>query len=283
MEYVTLNNNIKMPVMGYCVYQISPKETQQCVLDAIAQGYRMIDTAQVYDNEEAVGNAVNICGVPREQLFLTTKIWISNAGYEKAKISIEESLRRLQTDYIDMLLIHQPFGDYYGTYRAMEEAYKEGWVRAIGVSNFCPDRLIDLCWFAEIVPAVDQIETHVFNQQKTAKAYMKKYRVQHEALSPLAEGRRDFLLNPVMLAIGEKYQKSASQIALRYLIQNGIVVIPKSVHKKRMIENMSVFDFRLDDSDMKKIATLDEDKNDALIHFDPLLVEHFPDLEKSVK
>ena len=280
MEYATLNNNIKMPMLGYGVYQISPAETKKCVLDAIAAGYRLIDTAQVYGNEEAVGNAINICGVPREKLFLTTKIWISNAGYKNAKQSLEESLRKLQTDYIDLVLIHQPFGDYYGAYQAMEEAYKEGWIRAVGVSNFYPDRLVDLCQFAEIPPAVNQVETHIFQQQKEARRYMDKYDVQQEAWAPFAEGRKDFFSNPVLLGIGDKYRKSAAQVALRYLIQNGVVVIPKSVHRKRMEENFSVFDFRLDEADMEEIAALDEKKSVFFSPYDPALVERLAGLGK---
>ncbi len=196
MEYVTLNNGVKMPILGYSVYQVTNEECARCVLDAIRVGYRLIDTAQSYGNEEAVGNAIVKCGVPREELFLTTKIWISNGGYEKAKASIEASLHKLKTDYIDLLLIHQPFNDYYGTYRAMEEAYKAGKVRAIGVSNFYPDRLIDLCEFVEVIPAVNQIETHVFQQQTKARIYMDKYGVQHESWGPFAEGRKGFFYQP---------------------------------------------------------------------------------------
>lgn len=280
MEYVTLNNNIKMPMLGYGVYQISPAETQKCVLNAIAAGYRLIDTAQVYGNEEAVGNAVNMCGVPREKLFLTTKIWISDSGYEKAKRAMEESLNRLQTDYIDLMLIHQPFGDYYGAYRAMEEAYNEGWIRAIGVSNFYPDRLVDLCQFAEIPPAVNQVETHVFQQQKEARSYMDKYHVQQEAWAPFAEGRKDFFSTPILLEIGDKYRKSAAQVALRYLIQNGVVVIPKSEHRKRMEENFCIFDFRLDKADMEEIAALDEKESVFFSHYDPALVERLAGMAK---
>lgn len=193
MEYVTLNNGIKMPVLGYGVYQVSNEECERCVLDAISVGYRSIDTAQAYGNEEAVGNAIRKCGVPRNELFITTKVWISNGGYEKAKVSLKESLRKLQTEYIDLVLIHQPFNDYYGTYRAMEEACKEGWIRAIGVSNFYPDRLIDLCNFVEVKPAINQVETHVFQQQAQAHEYMVKYGVQHESWGPFAEGRKRFL------------------------------------------------------------------------------------------
>lgn len=280
MEYVTLNNNIRMPMLGYGVYQISPLETQRCVLDAIAIGYRLIDTAQIYGNEEAVGNAINMCGVPRDELFLTTKIWIGNAGYEKAKRAMEESLSRMQTDYIDLMLIHQPFGDYYGTYRAMEEAYNEGWLRAIGVSNFYPDRLIDLCNFVEITPAVNQVETHVFYQQKEAGNYMDKYHVQHEAWAPFAEGRKELFNNPVLLGIGDKYGKSAAQIALRYLIEKRIVVIPKSMNRERMKENFSVFDFQLDEDDKEKISFLDEGKSVFFSHNDPTFVEHLMGLIK---
>lgn len=216
MEYVTLNNGIRMPILGYGVYQVSNEECERCVLDAIGAGYRLIDTAQAYGNEEAVGNAVKKCGVPREELFLTTKVWISNGGYENAKASLRESLLKLQTEYIDLVLIHQPFNDYYGTYRAMEEAYKEGWIRAIGVSNFYPDRLVNLCNFVEVTPAVNQVETHVFQQQKMAHEYMEKYGVQHQSRGPFAEGRNDFFNNPVLTQIGAKYGKSAAQTALRF-------------------------------------------------------------------
>lgn len=198
MEYVLLNNNVKMPKLGYGVFQVSNEECERCVLDAISVGYRAIDTAQSYGNEEAVGNAIQKCGVPREELFLTSKIWMSNASYEKAKASIDKSLHKLKTDYLDLMLIHQPFGDYYGAYRAMEEAYKEGKLRAIGVSNFYPDRLIDLCQFAEIAPMVNQVETHVFQQQRTAHEYMKKYGVQHEAWGPFTEGKKNCFTNPVL-------------------------------------------------------------------------------------
>lgn len=273
MEYVTLNNGVKMPILGYGVYQVTNEECEQCVLDAISVGYRSIDTAQAYGNEEAVGNAIKKCGVSRDELFITTKVWISNAGYEKAKASIQESLKKLQTEYIDLLLIHQPFNDYYGTYRAMEEAYKEGIVRAIGVSNFYPDRLIDLCQFVEITPAVNQVETHVFQQQSTPREYMDKYHVQHESWGPFAEGRKDFFTNPLLTEIGAKYGKSVAQTALRYMIQRGIVVIPKSTHKDRMIQNISVFDFTLSDEDMKQIQTLDEKESLFFSHYDPQTVE----------
>lgn len=216
-QTVTLNNGVRMPMLGYGVYQVSNAECERCVLDAISVGYRAIDTAQSYGNEEAVGSAVQKCGVPRDELFLTTKVWISNAGYEAAKDSIDRSLQKLRTDYIDLLLIHQPFGDYYGTYRAMEEAYKAEKLRAIGVSNFYPDRLIDLCQFVEVTPAVNQVETHVFQQQKTAHEYMEKYGVQHESWGPFAEGRKDFFSNPVLTEIGRKYGKSSAQAMQRLL------------------------------------------------------------------
>lgn len=273
MEYVTLNNGIKMPVLGYGVYQVTNEECERCVLDAISVGYRSIDTAQAYRNEEAVGNAIRKCKVPREELFITTKVWISNAGYEKAKASLQESLGKLQTEYIDLVLIHQPFNDYYGTYCAMEEAYKEGWIRAIGVSNFYPDRFIDLCKFVAVKPAVNQVETHVFQQQKTAHQYMEKYGVQHESWGPFAEGRKDFFTNPVLTKIGKKYGKTTAQTALRFLIQSDVVVIPKSTHKERMIQNMDVFDFTLDDADMKAIQAIDEGESLFFSHYDPATVE----------
>lgn len=280
MDYVTLNNGITMPVLGYGVYQVSNQECEQCVLHAIEAGYRLIDTAQAYGNEEAVGNAISKCNVPRDDLFLTTKVWISNGGYEKAKASIQESLRKLQTEYIDLLLIHQPFNDYYGTYRAMEEAYKEGWLRAIGVSNFYPDRLIDLCQFVEVPPAVNQIETHVFQQQKQAHKYMEKYQVQHESWGPFAEGRKDFFTNPVLVEIGKKYGKSTAQVALRFLIQSNVVVIPKSVHKEHMLQNIDVFDFSLEEKDMETIQALDEGESLFFSHYDPATVEMLTGLHR---
>lgn len=273
MEYVTLNNGIKMPVLGYGVYQVTNEECERCVLDAISVGYRSIDTAQAYGNEEAVGNAVRKCGIPRDELFITTKVWVSNGGYENAKKSLRESLKKLQSDYIDLVLIHQPFNDYYGTYRAMEEAYKEGWLRAIGVSNFYPDRLVDLCQFVEVKPAVNQVETHVFQQQKKAREYMEKYGVQHESWGPFAEGRKDFFTNPVLAEIGRKYNKSAAQTALRFLIQSNVVVIPKSIHKERMEQNFDVFDFTLSAEDMAAIEKLDEGESLFFSHYDPATVE----------
>lgn len=275
MEYVTLNNGVKMPKLGLGVYQTPPEETERYVQEAIEAGYRSIDTAQAYGNEEGVGNAIAKSGLPREEFFLTTKVWISNAGYEKAKASIIESLKKLKTTYIDLLLIHQPFGDYYGTYRAMEEAYKEGKVRAIGVSNFYPDRFIDMYHFAEIKPAVNQVETHVFQQQKLAKEYMQKNNCQIESWGPFAEGKNDYFNNPVLKEIGQKYGKSVAQTALRFLLQSDVVVIPKSTHKERMEENFRVFDFELTAEEMAKIEQLDGGESLFFSHYDPEIVEWF--------
>ena len=275
MEYVTLNNGIKMPKLGYGVYQTPPEDTKRCVLDAIEVGYRSIDTAQAYYNEEGVGAALAECGLPREEFFLTTKVWITNAGYEKAKSSILESMKKLQTDYLDLLLIHQPFGDYYGTYRAMEDLYNEGKLRAIGVSNFGPDRYLDIEHFSTIKPAVNQIETHVFQQQKTAKKYLQKYGCQIESWGPFAEGRNDFFTNPVLTDIGAKYGKSAAQVALRFLMQSDVVVIPKSVHKDRMQQNFDIFDFALTPEDMAAIEALDSGESLFFSHYAPETVEWF--------
>lgn len=275
MEYVTLNNGIKMPKLGYGVYQTPAEDTKRCVLEAIEVGYRSIDTAQAYGNEEGVGEALKECGLPREEFFITTKVWISNAGYEKAKASIEASLKALQTEYIDLLLIHQPFGDYYGTYHAMEEAYKAGKVRAIGVSNFGPDRYIDIEKFSEIKPAVNQVETHVFQQQKVAKKYMKKYGCQIESWGPFAEGKKDIFNNPVLTKIGEKYKKTAAQVALRFLMQSDVVIIPKSTHKERMEQNFAIFDFELSADDMTEIEKLDGGESLFFSHYDPKTVEWF--------
>lgn len=281
MEYVTLNNGVKMPILGYGVYQIEDQEEcERSVLDAISVGYRSIDTAEIYGNEEAVGRAVKKCGIPREEFFITTKVWIFNAGYKKAKKSIEESLKKLQLDYLDLLLIHQPFNDYYGTYRAMEKLYKKGKIRAIGVSNFYPDRLIDLIHFNEVVPAINQVETHVFNQQVKAKEIMKKYGVQIESWAPFAEGRNNMFNNEILKEVGEKYNKSAAQAALRYLIQREVVVIPKSTHKERMIQNFDVFDFELSKEDMDVIATLDKGESAFFSHYDPQSVEIFMDIRE---
>lgn len=275
MEYVTLTGGVKMPKLGYGVYQVSPDECERCVSDALAVGYRSVDTAQAYFNEEGVGRAVKKSGIPRSELFLTTKVWISNAGEKKAAASIDESLKKLDTDYIDLLLIHQPFGDYYGTYRAMEQAVKAGKVRAIGVSNFYPDRLIDLYNFCEIKPAVNQVETHVFFQQKKAHEVMKKLGVQHESWGPFAEGKNGLFTNPVLKEIAAQKGKSVAQVALRYLMQSDVVVIPKSVKKERMAENLAVFDFTLSDADMAAISALDTNASLFFSHYDPDTVEWF--------
>lgn len=277
---VTLSNGVAMPLIGYGVYQVSPEECERCVSDAIRVGYRMIDTAQAYQNEEGVGNAVRKCGISREELFLVTKVWISNGGYEKAKASIEQSLQKLQSEYIDLLLIHQPFNDYYGTYRAMEEAYREGKVRAIGVSNFYPDRFIDLAEFCEIKPMVNQVETHVFNQQRIPQAIMKKYGCQMMSWGPFAEGRNDFFSNAILKEIGAKHGKSVAQIALCFLLQRGIIVIPKSTHEERMIENLHVFDFSLSAEEMDAIAKLDKAESLFFSHYDPATVEFLTGLGK---
>lgn len=270
MEVVTLNNGVTMPILGFGVFQIpDATECERCVLDAIEEGYRSIDTAQIYGNEAAVGQAVEKSGIRREELFLTTKVWISNGGYEKAKSSIDESLRRLRTDYLDLLLIHQPFNDYYGTYRAMEEANRVGKVRAIGVSNFYPDRFVDLAEFCEIKPAVNQLETHVFNQQVKARELMKTYGTKIEAWGPFAEGRNGLFTNPLLKSIGEKYGKTSAQIALRFLLQLGIIVIPKTTHRERMKENINVFDFMLTQEDMDSISKLDRAESLFLCHQDP--------------
>lgn len=275
MEYVTLNNGVKMPKLGFGVYQTPADETERCVSDAISVGYRSIDTAQAYGNEEGVGAAIENSKLPREEFFLTTKIWITNAGYERAKASIDESLEKLRTGYIDLLLIHQPFGDYYGSYCAMEAAYREGKVRAIGVSNFYPDRYLDIQHFAEVKPAVNQVETHVFQQQREANEYMKKYGTQIESWGPFAEGKNDYFNNPVLRKIGEKYGKSVAQTALRFLIQSDVVVIPKSTHIERMQENFNVFDFSLTEEEMAQIRALDTGESLFFSHHDPKTVEWF--------
>ena len=282
MDFVTLNNGVQMPQLGYGVYQVKNEECERCVLDAISVGYRAIDTAQSYGNEEAVGSAIAKCGVPRDQLFLTTKVWISNAGYEKAKASIDKSLKNLRTDYIDLLLIHQPFGDYYGTYRAMEEAYKDGKLRAIGVSNFYPDRLIDLCQFVEVTPAVNQVECNIFFQQEKAQAYMKSKGVQMQSWAPFAEGHNDLFDHPVLTAIGEKYHKSVAQVVLRWQLQRGIVCIPKSTKRERMAQNFDVFDFTLSQEDMAAIAALDTGVSSFFDHRDPAGVEMLAGLVRKV-
>lgn len=275
METVKLSNGVEMPIEGYGVYQVDPAECERCVSDALKVGYRMIDTAQAYHNEEGVGAAIAKSGIPREELFIVSKVWISNYGYEKAKASIDESLRKLGTDYIDLMLLHQPFCDRYGAYRALEDAYKEGKLRAIGVSNFYPDHLIDLASNVEIPPMVNQVETHVFDQQIEAQKYMKEYGCQIMSWGPLAEGRNNFFTNPVLEAIGKKYGKSVAQVALRWLTQRGVIIIPKSVHIERMEQNLNIFDFTLSNEDMAEIAKLDTGKSLFFDHHDPEVVKMF--------
>lgn len=273
MQTIKLNNGIEMPVLGYGVFQVSPEECERCVLDAISTGYRLIDTAQAYYNEEGVGNAVARCGVPRNELFLTTKIWISNAGETNAARSIDESLRKLHTDYIDLLLIHQPFSDYPGTWRAMEKAVKDGKVRAIGLSNFYPDRFVDMAEYAEIKPAVNQLKTNVFSQQWEAEAEMNLYDTHIMAWAPLAQGNPELLTNPVLTALAERYNKTVQQVALRYLIQRDIIAIPKSTHTERMKQNLDVFDFALTPEDMESIRPLDKPADFRWSHRNPELVK----------
>ena len=273
MQTIKLNNGIEMPVLGYGVFQVSPEECERCVLDAISTGYRLIDTAQAYYNEEGVGNAVTRCGVPSNELFLTTKIWISNAGETNAARSIDESLRKLHTDYIDLLLIHQPFSDYPGTWRAMEKAVKDGKVRAIGLSNFYPDRFVDMAEYAEIKPAVNQLKTNVFSQQWEAEAEMNLYDTHIMAWAPLAQGNPELLTNPVLTALAERYNKTVQQVALRYLIQRGIIAIPKSTHTERMKQNLDVFDFALTPEDMESIRPLDKPDDFRWSHRNPELVK----------
>lgn len=275
MKTVTLNNGVVMPQIGYGVYQVSPAECERCVSDALNVGYRMIDTAQAYHNEEGVGAAVKKSGIARDELFLVSKVWISNYGFDKAKASIDESLRKLGTDYIDLMLLHQPFCDRYGAYRALEAAYKEGKVRAIGVSNFYPDHFIDLASNVEIVPAVNQVETHVFDQQIEAQGYMKEFGTHVMAWAPLAEGRNNFFTNPVLETIGKKYGKSVAQVALRWLIQRDVIIIPKSVHVERMQQNLDIFDFELSHEDMAAIAALDTKQSLFFDHHAPEVVKMF--------
>lgn len=270
MEYVTLNNGVKMPMEGFGVFQVpDPAQCEQAVLDAIASGYRLIDTAAAYMNEKAVGEAVKKCGVPREELFITTKLWVQDATYEGAKKAIQTSLDNLGLDYLDLYLIHQPLKDYVGAYRAMEEAYKEGKLKVIGVCNFYPARLADLCETVEVTPAVNQVELHPFFQQENALALMKEYGVVPEAWGPFAEGNHGIFTHPVLTKIGEKYGKSAAQAALRWNVQRGVVVIPKSVHKDRMVQNMDIWDFALSDEDMAEIAKLDLGHSEIVNHDDP--------------
>ena len=280
MEFVTLNNGVKMPLEGFGVFQVpDPAQCEQAVLDAIASGYRLIDTAAAYMNEKAVGKAIKKSGVPREELFITTKLWVQDASYEAAKKAIQTSLDNLGLSYLDLYLIHQPMGDYVGAYRAMEEAYKEGKLKAIGVCNFYPHRLADLCETVEVIPAVNQVELHPFFQQENALALMKEYGVVPEAWGPFAEGNHGIFTHPVLTAIGRKYSKSAAQVALRWNVQRGVVVIPKSVHKERIEQNMNIWDFQLSDEDMAEIAKLDIGHSEIVDHSDPAFVKMLHNLK----
>ena len=283
MEYVTLNNGVKMPILGFGVYQITdPAQCEQAVVDAVSVGYRLIDTAASYGNEEAVGRAIRRCGVPREELFITTKLWISDTSYEGAKKAFRKSMEKLGLDYLDLYLIHQPMNDYYGAWRAMTELYKEGKIRAIGVCSFYPDRLADLIAFNEVVPAVNQVETNIFFQQIKAQEVMQAKGVQMESWAPFAEGRGNLFDNPVLKCIGKKYGKSVAQIVLRWQIQRGIVCIPKSVRKERMVQNIQVFDFTLSQDDMELIAALDTERSAFFDHRDPAVIDMLAGLVRKV-
>lgn len=274
MKYVTLNNGVKMPILGFGVFQIDDmKECEEAVYNALKAGYRLIDTAAAYGNEEAVGRAIKRSGIPREEIFVTTKLWVSDANYEKAKLAFETSLKKLDLEYIDLYLIHQPFNDVYGAWRAMTKLYKEGKIKAIGVSNFYPDRLVDFIMNNEVVPAVNQVETHPFNQQVKANEIMKEYGVQIESWGPFAEGKNGIFTNEILSEIGKKYNKSVAQVILRWLIQRDVVVIPKSVRKERIEENFNVFDFELNSEDMEKISELDKKESLFLNHDDVEIVK----------
>ncbi len=275
MEYVTLSNGVKMPQLGYGVYQIGKAECERCVLDAIRTGYRSIDTAQSYFNEEEVGNALSKCGVPREELFLTTKVWLEHYGYQQTRDSVLLSLQKLQTEYLDLCLLHQPFSDVYGAYRALEDLYEEGKIRAIGISNFYPDRMVDIASFTKIPPMVNQIEMHPLHQQAESLAWHKKYGVQTEAWAPFGEGRGDMFRQPVLEAIAERHHKTVAQVILRWHLQRGVVVIPKSTHVERMAENFDVFNFTLSPQDMAEISALDTKRSAFFSHTNPAMVEWF--------
>lgn len=283
MEYVTLSNGVKMPILGYGVYQVTQDECERCVLDALETGYRSLDTAQSYFNEEQVGSAIKKSGVAREDIFLTTKVWIEHYGEDAARASVLELMKKLQTDYLDMVLLHQPFGDAYGAWRALEKLYEEGRIRAIGISNYYPDRMVEFAKFNRIRPMVNQIETHPHNQQAEAREWADKYNIQLEAWAPFGEGRGGQFEEPVLAEIGSTYGKSTAQVMLRWHIQRGTVVIPKSTHKERMEENFNVFDFALSDEDMKKIAGLDRAESSFFSHRDPKMVEWFADMVEERK
>lgn len=274
MTTIKLNNGIEMPVLGFGVYQVTDaKECERSVLEAIQAGYRLIDTAAAYMNEEAVGKAIKQSGVPREDLFITTKLWVQDTGYENTKKAFEKSLMRLQLDYLDLYLIHQPFGDVHGSWRAMEELYREGKTKAIGISNFQSDRVMDLIIFNEVVPAVNQIETHPFHQQVDAQKFLKENNVQIESWGPFGEGKNNIFNNELLSSISKKYNKTVAQVTLRWLIQRKVVAIPKSVHKERIIENFKIFDFELSNEDMDAIAALDKKVSSFFSHHDPEIVK----------
>ena len=275
MEYATLSNGVRMPMLGYGVYQVTPQECERCVLDALTVGYRSLDTAQSYYNEEQVGSAIRKSGVPRQEIFLTTKVWVEHYGYDAARESVLRSMEKLQTDYLDLVLLHQPFADYYGAYRALEDLYDQGRVRAIGVSNFYPDRLVDIANFARIRPMVNQVEIHPYHQQTEAKGWMDKYRIQAEAWAPFGEGRGGLFNDPVLAAIGKNYGKTPAQVILRWHLQRGVVVIPKSTHIERMRQNLDVFDFTLSPEDMAAIAALDKKQSAFFSHQNSNMVEWF--------
>ena len=284
METILLNNGKTLPLEGFGVFQIADQTLcQQAVLEALQEGYRLIDTAASYFNEEAVGRALRTSGLPRDEVFVTTKVWVQDFGEVKTREAVLRSLEKLGLEYIDMVLLHQQMGDYYGAWRALEALVQEGIIGTIGVSNFYPDRLIGLCQFTEVTPAVNQVETHVFHQQQAAHQYMKKYGVQHESWGPFAEGRNDFFTNPVLNEIGQKYNKSAAQTALRFLLQSDVVVIPKSTHKERMEQNLDVFDFTLTEQEMQAIRQLDEGKSLFFSHYDPTTVEMITNMGKTRK
>lgn len=283
MDYKVLSNGVKMPQLGYGVYQVTKDECERCVSDALEVGYRHIDTAQSYFNEEEVGNAIKNSGVARKDIFLTTKVWVEHYGYEECKKSVYVSLEKLKTDYIDLMLLHQPFADYYGAWRALEDLYGEGVLKAIGISNFYPDRMVDIASFSRIRPMVNQIELHPHNQQTEALKWNEKYGLQVEAWAPFGEGRGGLFTNETISEIGKKYNKTVAQIILRWELQRGIVVIPKSTHKERMIENLNVFDFTLSDGDMAAMASLDKKQSSFFSHYDPNIVEWFVNMVEERK
>lgn len=283
MEYFTLSNGVKMPALGYGVYQVTKEECERCVLDALSVGYRHIDTAQAYFNEGEVGSAIEKSGIPRKDIFITTKVWIEHYGYENAKASVLESTKKLRTDYIDLVLLHQPFSDYYGAWRALEELYAEGKIRAIGISNFYADRMIDFALFNKVKPMVNQMETHIYNQQKELKKWTEKYGIRLEAWGPFGEGRQGIFDDATVKEIAAAHGKTSAQVMLRWNIQRGVVVIPKSTHIERMKENFDIFDFKLTDDEMNRISGIDKNTSAFFSHYDPKMVEWFADMVEQRK